>query len=643
MSANRLLALWLGLVLLVTVISGCAAPRWSAEDLRWEEADGLAAGGTTAEGLRQSLTGLSFDRFLDASFRELVLRDPETIISLGLAQPMGLGDATLTNISDAYITETYRLYEVVLERLLAYDRPQLTGEQQVSYDVYRWYLEDALAGEEFRYHEYWATYWPLTAIHHQTVHFFELHPLKTVEDARDYVRCLWQVDDKFNQLMGGLARRDELGLTPPRFAIQAALGDVRRLAGGAEGNAAADAAAHSPYYRILAHRLGRIWGLSAADGRALLDAAEAAVTESVQPAYRALAGHLEGQLAVAPTDDGVWQFPGGLDYYAHLLGHYTTTDLTADQIHELGLSELERIHAEMRVVFGELGYPVADTWPAGGDEARAGDAGGLPELFDRVAEDGGTVEAGRVQATYEAILAEAQRNLGAAFSRLPRAEVIVVSSGMSGVYQSPAADGSRPGMFLSGPGDRPEERYAMPTLTYHETVPGHHLQIALAMEADLPLFRRWVSFLGYVEGWALYAERLAYELGWCDDDPYGYLGLLQAEAFRAARLVVDTGIHTRGWTMDQAIAFFTANTGLEPGDAIDPREQIQRYIVWPGQATAYYVGMLELRELRQRAEAALGERFDLKEFHSVVLEGGSLPLEVLERVIDDYITAAGDQ
>lgn len=622
----RLLNLVLVVTLVGAVVGGCASARWSAEELR--PAGSLDIGGPSdaassddapsdAALLRAALHGLDFDRFLEVSFRGLALRDPETIIAFALSDTMGLSETTLTDISEAYVTDTFRMHEVALEGLLAFDRETLIGEQKVSYDVYRWYLEDTLAGEEFRYCDYPATFWPITAVHQQTLLFFELYPLNGPEDARDYVLCLWQVKAKFDQLIDGLRRREELGVNPPRFAVQAALGLVRRLAG--------EEPASSPYYRILARRLGQIWGLSPADGRALLAAAEDAVVESVQPAYQALGAYLEHQLEVAPTDDGLWQFPQGEAYYEHLLRHYTTTELSADEIHDLGLSELERIHGEMRLVSEELGYP-ADL--------------SLPDVFDRVAEEGGVVPAGRVRATYQEILERAQANLGEAFSRLPKAEVVVIASGMSGVYQSPAADGSRPGMFLAGPDNQPAERYAMPTLTYHETVPGHHLQIALAMEADLPMFRRLITFLGYVEGWALYAERLAYELGWYADDPYGYLGLLQAEAFRAARLVVDTGIHTRGWTMSEATEFFTANTGLEPGDSIDPREQVQRYIVWPGQATAYYVGMLKLRELRGRAEAVLGDSFDLKGFHSVVLDNGSMPLEVLERVVEDYIAGA---
>jgi uncharacterized protein (DUF885 family) len=288
------------------------------------------------------------------------------------------------------------------------------------------------------------------------------------------------------------------------------------------------------------------------------------------------------------------------------------------------LEQLERIHAEMRAIFDQLGYAQDPS---------------LASMYDRVAQDGGRVAAGQVIQEYESIIEEATGNLDAAFDVRPQAEVVVVKSPIKGMYVHASLDGSRPGAFHAGPGDAPEQYYAMPTLAYHEAVPGHHFQIALAQESDLPAFRNSVTFLGYTEGWALYAEQLAAELGWYADDPYADLGRLQAEAFRAARLVVDTGIHTMRWTWDEAMEFFVENTGYEPGDSVDPEIQIARYIVWPAQATSYKIGMLKMLELRQRAMDELGEQFDLKEFHTLVLSNGSMPLQVLERVVDDYIAA----
>jgi len=239
--------------------------------------------------------------------------------------------------------------------------------------------------------------------------------------------------------------------------------------------------------------------------------------------------------------------------------------------------------------------------------------------------------------TYTEIIARAEQNLDAAFDIRPKTRVIVVGDDFGGFYIPGAIDGSRPGAFYAAVGGKGEDYYGMPTLAYHEAIPGHHFQIALAQETDLPGFRRGVSFTGYTEGWALYAEQLAWELGWYADDPYGNLGRLQGEAFRAARLVVDTGIHAQGWDFDRALDFFVENVGYEAGDIVNPEHQIARYVVWPGQSTAYKIGMIKILQLRQKTMDALGDQFDLQEFHQVVLSNGPVPLEILERLVDQYI------
>ena len=340
-----------------------------------------------------------------------------------------------------------------------------------------------------------------------------------------------------------------------------------------------------------------------------------------------LVSFLRHQESIAPTKDGLWQFAHGDAYYHYLLRHYTTTDMTADEIHDWGLQELNRIHAEMRERFDELGYPQGES---------------LVELFNRVAKDGGQVSGNEVIATYESLIDRAYARLDAAFNTRPQAQVVVVRSPIHGMYVSASLDGSRPGAFHAGPASSEEALYAMPTLAYHETIPGHHFQIALAQESDLPSFRNSVSFLGYAEGWALYAEQLAWELGWYQDDPYGNLGRLQAQAFRAARLVIDTGIHAQGWTFDEALDFLIENVGYESGDSVDPNLQIARYVVWPGQATAYHIGMIKMMELRQRAMDQLGDQFDLQDYHSLVLGNGSMPLQVLEGVVERYIESRRD-
>ncbi len=564
--------------------------------------------------LTGKLAGLEFDEFLEVTWRELALRDPEVVLADGLADVYGLDGAELTDISDAYIRENFELYRTVLALLRQYDRAALTHDQQVSYDLYEWYLDDQLRREEFIYYDYPATFFPVTAVHEQLIQFFtDLHPLASRQDAQDYVARLGKVGVKFEQLLEGLRLREDAGIIPPRFTNQWALYGV--------GNLARSDATATPFYQSFEEKLAAL-GLPGAEEQALLDSAEAAIDDVVLPAYQSLAEYLQHLESVAPSDDGLWQFPRGDDYYAYLLRHYTTTSLTPDQIHEIGKQDLERIHGDMRDVFRQLGYPQDET---------------LAELFRRAAQDGGLVPAGDVIAAYESIIDHADQNLDAAFDIRPQAGLVVVQSPIKGMYVSAALDGSRPGAFHAGPGDTQEAYYAMPTLAYHEAIPGHHYQISLAQESDLPSFRNSVSFLGYTEGWALYAEQLASELGWYDGDPYGDLGRLQAEAFRAARLVVDTGIHAKGWTFDEAQAYFMENTGYETGGPVDPAIEVARYVVWPGQSTAYKIGMIELLALRQKAMDRLGDQFDLKVFHNVLLSNGSMPLELLERVVDAYI------
>lgn len=560
-----------------------------------------------------ALEGLPLDRFFDESFRALMLRDPEWVTAEGLASRFGTHNGDLTNLSDAYVRETQQLQAAILELLRRVDRETLAPEQRISYDVYEWYLDDLVRGQQFMYYDYPITHF-LTGVQYQLIQLFsELHPIATAQDAEDYVRRLWQVADKFDGLIEGLNLRREAGVVLPRFLFPWVTGDI--------GGLARSQPQFTPFFTAFEEKLGTLQELDAGQQQALLQAAEEAIAGSVIPAFAALNEALNQLQPAAPSREGVWQFPQGKAYYDYILRHHTTAGMTADEIHELGLRELDRIHGEMRRLFEGLGY----SW----DE-------GIPALYARLAREGGIVSGSEVASRYEEILDRAERNLGSAFDVMPKADLIVIAGPEGDYYVSASLDGSRPGAFYARVSGGSTNLYAMPTLAYHEGVPGHHLQIALAQESDLPLFRNVLGFTGYTEGWALYAEQLAHELGWYDGDPYGELGRLQGQAFRAARLVVDTGLHAKDWTFDQALRFMVENTGHDRGFM---QFEVGRYVAWPGQATAYMVGMLKILELRERAMEQLGEGFDLREFHRIVLSNGSMPLEVLERVVDDYIQA----
>jgi uncharacterized protein (DUF885 family)/WD40 repeat protein len=583
-------------------------PRLPAE-VAAEEA--LPASKPAMGELVAGLEGLPLGEFLDESFKMLMLRDPEWVTLEGLAAHFGTDEAQLTDLSDDYARHTQQLQAAILAQLRRYDREALSPAEQISYDTYEWYLDDLVRGQAFMYHDYPITHFT-TGVQYQLIYFFtDGQPVRNKEEAQAYITRLSQVDEKFEGLLEGLRLRQEAGIVLPRFLFGWLMGDIRGIA--------RSPAQFTPFYSAFKEKVMAL-ELGAEETKELLQAAEEAIEASVIPAFAALEETLGELEATAPSTVGALNLPDGRAYYEYALRHFTSTDLTPDEIHEMGLKELARIQAEMRAEFKALGYPAEES---------------IPELYARLARESGPVPRGQEAQAYEAIIKAAENRLDQAFGIRPRAELIVVAGPEGDYYVSASLDGSRPGAFYARV-DGGKASYGMTTLTYHEAVPGHHFQISLAQEADLPLFRNVIGFLGYTEGWALYAEQLAYELGWYDDDPYGNLGRLQAQAFRAARLVVDTGIHARGWSYDRALEFMIANVGHDPGFL---RFEVSRYIAWPGQATAYMVGMLKITELRQRAMERLGDRFDLAEFHRVVLTNGSMPLEVLEQVVDDYVDA----
>ena len=562
-----------------------------------------------------SLAPLGFDDFIEQSFLHLVRRSPESALAWQLQAELPDNPGRLDDLSDDFAIETHEVVSTIRARLEAFELAALSEPQRLTAEVYAWYLDDLARAFAYRDHVYQATHLingdPFTT----ELFFTELHPLEGEADARAYINRLWGVDDKFAQLGAELERRAALGLAPPAMMINWVLGALE---------AVASAPPHrTPYYGALSRALYQLADMPPSTRNALLAEADAAVRDGVIPAYAELQDVLRRIRSGAPTAIGVGARPDGLAYYAEALRHHTTTTSTADELHALGLRELERIHAELRRRFDALGYPRGEA---------------LAETFARVAADGGLVAGKDVVKTYTDIIEATYPRLAAAFDLAPSTPVVVIGGSSGGYYLSPSLDGRRPGAFYAVAGGGAQPRFAMPTLAYHETVPGHHHQIGIAQDLDLPFFRRVINFNAYTEGWGLYAERLAGDLGWYDDDPYGDLGRLQAEAFRAVRLVVDTGLHTRGWSFERARDFFVDNTGLD-SRAIGADGQIARYTAWPGQATAYSVGMLELLALRAQAQAALRDRFDLVAFHRVVLTTGAVPLPILRARVERWIDA----
>jgi len=594
-------------ILLITLLAACGG----GSEGNTATVDNLPiAGPTPAEQLAADLQGLTLDTFYAESFAALIKRSPETVIWRSLSNVFPPDSVGLDDLSDDYRRDTFAMYEVVLDALRTYDRSTLDREGQLNYDVYEWHLQDVVDQLEFMYFDFLATYSGYGTQEDTRQMFTEVHPLETLQDAEDYITRLTLVERKFTQLRLHLQLQRQNGVVEPALSMQVAINQVSAMAQGATST--------NPYYTNFVAEIATIPGLSDAQRTDLANRSFAAVDGGIKRAYQQLLNTLQDLLANAPPSIGVSQYARGSDYYSYSLRHHTTTDLTAAEIHQLGLGELVRIHAEMRLIFDQLGYPQNET---------------LQQLFARVTAGGGVIPAASVLPTYEAIIDVAEQRLNEAFDIFPSADVVVIPGEFGGYYIAPSFDGTRPGAFYAGTtSDQPW--FQMRSLSYHEAVPGHHTQIAIAMDQDVPAFRKVSRFSAFVEGWALYAERLAWELGWHDTDPYSNLGRLQYEALRAARLVMDTGIHDLGWSFDEAVQFNEDNIGWSLGAS---QGAAARYSVWPGQATAYMVGMLQILEERQRAIDALGPMFDLKAFHRALLSNGAVPLSLLDSVVDRYI------
>jgi len=574
-----------------------------------------------------SLKNLPLDEFFEESFNQLLLRNPETLTEMNLSAEFGLRNDQLANLSDAYIRETQQLEAAILGLLQTYDRDELSREQQISYDVYEWYLDNQVRGHEFMYNDYPLHHFIRSYHFNLDALFGEIHPLSHVQDVEDFISRLAQVDGQAEQLLEGLKLREETGVIPPKFIIDLAKTDMRNYLQMRSPDPSSIKAEALPIYIRFIQILEEMDELNAEEKQAFQEAALVEIKESFIPGYLKLINYLDYLQPLATNDAGAWKLPNGDAYYAHMLRQETSTDLTSDQIHELGLAEVERIQAELRAAFAELGYP---------------ENASLGELMGRAIDDGGyysiSNQAGKDEyvAAIETILDEANQRTYDYFDLRPEGEVILVTGPMGGYYVPGTPDGSRPGAYHVGTVGSWRPKFNMQTIAYHEAIPGHHFQIALAQEMDLPSFRNHVTFNGYVEGWALYAERLAQEMGLYDDSPYGNIGRLQLELLRAVRLVTDTGIHAKEWTREEAKAYMRKALGDEQGRW---GHEVERYIVLPAQATGYKIGMIKILELRQKAMDQLGDQFEIKEFHNVVLGNGSLPLDILEQVVDEYIEA----
>jgi uncharacterized protein (DUF885 family) len=583
----------------------------------------LAGAGRTAAAAQPDRE--AFRRFLDTAYADMTADDPEWQTALGLK---GSVLTRWTEMSEAHDANQHAIVQRSLarlerdfpaERLEPADRLSrrlFVHDAGVRLQAWRWrrhsYTLDHLSGRHTRIPELLITY----------------HRIGGEADAEAYVARLRAVPDAVDQLIAATELRRADGVVPPAFSLTAAAAACRQILAGRPfepGEGAADS-------RLLADFRGKVAaaGLPASRAEPLVAEATAALRDRFGPAYRRLAEYIAELAQAAPGDRGVWSHPDGEAYYDWCLLRHTTLPLTARELHAAGLEAVAELQAQMLAGARQLGLPA-----------------GLPALFRHLREDERLYypdsDDGRAAylADARAMLARMTARLPTQFRHLPRTPLEVrrfepfqepyvpVAQ-----YRPGALDGSRPGIyFVNLRNMREMPRYNMEVLAFHEAVPGHHLQLSLAQElGDLPAFRRTLDFTAFSEGWGLYCERLAKEMGFYED-PHAELGRLGYELWRAVRLVVDTGIHALRWTREHATAYFADNVPLPPETA---RREVDRYFVLPGQACSYRVGMLKMMSLRAQAQDRLGSRFDIRDFHEAVLGNGALPLPVLEEVLSAW-------
>ncbi len=568
----------------------------------------------------------SLDAFFERAFQERLALDPIQQTYLGLKE----GKDRWTVPSEYLSRRQLEMDQRHLAELRRYHPARLDADERLNYRLFEYRTRRSIEAYRWRYHDYLIEhrYGPHSNIPSLLM---SRHSIDDLEDAEAYLERLRRVPEYLDAAVAHSRRAADLGVLPPRFVYPKI---VETAANVISGRPFEDSDHANLLLDDFATKLDRL-ELAPGQREALIARAEALLLSAVGPAYRRLIDAMNELAERASDDDGVWKLPQGRDYYNHQLRWYTTTNLDADEIHELGVSEVARLQREMLDLMARIGF-------SGSLQKFLRFMGSAPELLYP------DTDAGRAQYMADATAAidNMRQQLDKLFTVKPRAglevrrvEAYREKSSGGAFYYRPAADGSRPGIYYVNLYDMASvPRTELHALAYHEGIPGHHMQIAIQQEMqDLPSFRRYGFVTAYSEGWALYAEWLPVEIDGYPDIASEF-GRLSMELWRACRLVVDTGIHARGWTRAQAQDYLRRNTPNSESDIVD---SIDRYIVWPGQATAYKIGMLKIQELRRKAEQALGERFDVRTFHDTVLENGPVPMEVLEELIDEYIAAAG--
>jgi len=563
--------------------------------------------------------------FFEKSFEEQVDLSPELQTRLGIKKDYD----KLDNDSPEADAKKLALQKKELIWLTdSVNVEALSKEVLLSYKLFKKKVENNIADYKYRLYNY-----PVNqmfgAQSGKPAFLINMHRIDDISDANAYISRLNEFNKYFTQLIKNLEAREAAGIVPPKFVFNKVIEDSENIL---KGKPFDNTDKKSTLLKDFSEKVSNL-DIDTKTKSNLETLAKQALLTSVKPAYNSLISFIKKQKERANSDHGAWKFPDGKAFYNNALKRTTTTDLTANEIHEIGLSEVARIHKEMNIIRNKVGFK-----------------GTLQDFFQFMKTDKQFYykadKQGKAAYLKKAVnlIDSMETRLDEIFITKPKASIIVKAvesfrekSAGKAFYNRPAADGSRPGIYYANLYDMESMPiYQMEALAYHEGIPGHHMQLAIQQELkEVPLFRKFGGYTAYTEGWGLYSEFIPKEMGFYVD-PYSDFGRLAMELWRACRLVVDTGIHAKKWTREEGIAYYTENT---PNAELDVIKMVERHIVMPSQATAYKIGMLKILELRTKAKNALGDQFDIRDFHEVVIAQGAIPLNILEEFVNDYITS----
>ena len=610
----------------LALVAGCSEDTASTQSKQTETSKSQIATNQSEKPVSQTESEKA-NALFDKMFMDAVMRSPMYQSYLGIKKDQDKWD----EITEAKAKEELEISKKNLEKINQFDESKLDDQTKVSLILARQQLKDDIKDYKWRHYNY-----PLNQMFgiHSSVPslLINQHSISNLDDAEDYIARLNGIPTLFDQVIDGLNIRAEKGIIAPKFVYPHVIRDSKNIITGAPFNDGED----STLFADFKNKVSQL-EIDQQIKDKLISDAKVALVNSVMPAYNTLIDRVKTLADRATTKDGAWKFPEGEAYYNRALQNTTTTDLTAEEIHQIGLDEVARIHDEMRKIMKQVKFD-----------------GDLQAFFEYMRTNErfyyNNDKAGRERYLSEAtqLIDNMKTRLDELFIVKPKAGLTVKAveafrekSAGKAFYQQPSMDGTRPGIYyanLYDMGDMPT--YQMEALAYHEGVPGHHMQIAIAQELEgIPKFRKFGRYTAYTEGWGLYSELVPKEIG-LYQDPYSDFGRLAMELWRACRLVVDTGIHAMKWDRQQGIDYYVANTPNPKPDAV---KMVERHIVMPSQATAYKIGMLKILELREKAKTQMGDQFDIRQFHDVVLKNGPVPLNVLEQFVNDYINTAAPQ